>query len=94
MTGLSEKLESLPNIGKVIASKLRLIGIENRQAFLARDPYEIYAQLLAKVDPNLCRCALASLVGAKQGIKWHLITKETAAEFQKRYPNHEWTDAC
>lgn len=94
MVNSAEKLESLPNIGKAMASKLRLIGIEDRQAFLKQDPYEIYAQLLAKVDPSLCRCVLASVVGAKQGIKWHKITKQAAAEFQKRYPNHEWADAC
>ncbi|NLH16000.1 MAG: hypothetical protein GX455_05445 [Phycisphaerae bacterium] len=73
---------------------LRSIGMETRQQFLRRDPYKVYAELLIKVDPSLCRCALASLVGAKKGVKWHIVTKEAAAEFRRRYPSHEWANRC
>ena len=88
------KLESLPNIGKISALKLKKIGINTAEEFLERDPYEVFEELLTKVDPALCRCALASIVGARFGKQWHKITKETATEFQKRYPNHTWKDKC
>ena len=94
MAKSSDSLESLVNIGKVTAKMLRAIGITSRGQFLRRDPYRVYAELLAKVDPSLCRCALAALVGARRGVKWHLVTREAAAEFQRRYPNHEWADRC
>lgn len=90
----SYAVESLTNIGPVMGRALRSIGIETRQQFLRRDPYKVYAELLVKVDPSLCRCALASLVGAKKGVKWHLVTQEAAAEFHRRYPNHEWANRC
>ncbi len=87
-------LTDLPNIGPAIAAKLNRIGIENKDAFLARDPYDLYTELLEHVDPTLCRCLLASLVGAAKGKKWHTITKQTAKEYQKRHPDHTWKDNC
>jgi hypothetical protein len=94
MNQLSNEVESLPNIGPAMGRKLRSIGIETRQQFLRRDPYKIYAELLVKVDPTLCRCVLASLVGAKKGVKWHRVTQEAAAQFQRKYPHHEWANQC
>jgi len=88
--GLDDSLESLPNIGKTIAAKLRKVGIKDRSAFLKRDPFKVFDALLKKCDPTLCRCALASVVGAKLGVPWHRITKETAKEYAKRHPRHKW----
>ncbi|MDD4179447.1 MAG: helix-hairpin-helix domain-containing protein [Candidatus Margulisbacteria bacterium] len=85
-----DSLESLPNIGKVIAGKLRQIGIETKSDFLKRDPFKVFDILLKKCDPTLCRCALASIVGASVGSPWHEITKESAKEFAKRHPRHKW----
>jgi hypothetical protein len=86
----SASLRSLPNIGRVSEAKLKRIGISNREEFLRRDPYEVFAELLRKVDPTLCRCALASIVGAKLGLPWHQVTKASAREYEKRHPGHEW----
>ena len=83
-------LRSLANIGPVTVKKLNQIGIFSRDEFLARDPYDVFATLREKVDPTLCRCALASIVGAKLGMPWHQITKATAKEFEKRHPGHVW----
>lgn len=83
------ELESLPNIGKTTAEKLRKIGINNADEFLKRDPYEVFDELRKK-EPDLCRCALAGIVGAKQGMEWHKITKKSAAEYEKRHPEHRW----
>jgi hypothetical protein len=94
MVQSSNSVETLANIGPDMGRKLRSIGIETRQQFLRRDPYRIYAELLVKVDPSLCRCVLASLVGAKKGVKWHLVTQEAAAQFQRKYPHHEWANKC
>ncbi|MFA6548402.1 MAG: helix-hairpin-helix domain-containing protein [Candidatus Margulisiibacteriota bacterium] len=83
-------LESLPNIGKVIAGKLRKIGIKDKADFLKRDPFKVFDTLLKECDPTLCRCALASVVGASVGAPWHAITKKTALEYSKRHPRHKW----
>jgi hypothetical protein len=86
----AKPLRSLVNIGAVSEKKLKQIGILNAEDFLRRDPYEVFNELRQKVDPTLCRCALASIVGAKLGQPWHRITKATAREYEKRHPDHVW----
>ena len=66
------------------------IGISTPEEFLVRDPYEVFYQLKNKVDPTLCRCALAAIVGAKEGVKWNTLHKIAAQEFERRYPEEEW----
>ena len=84
------RLTDLPNVGKTTAAKLERIGIRTKEDFLKRDPYDIFHELRKKVDPTLCRCALAGIVGAKTGKPWHKITKKTAAEYERRHPGHTW----
>ncbi|MBN2399014.1 MAG: TfoX/Sxy family DNA transformation protein [Candidatus Aminicenantes bacterium] len=86
----TDSLRQLANIGKITEKKLNQIGIFSREEFLARDPYDVFTILREKVDPTLCRCALASIVGAKLGQPWHRITKATAREYEKRHPDHVW----
>ena len=84
------KLTELINIGPIIAKKLEKIGIKTAEEFLAHDPYQVFEELLIKVDPTLCRCALASLVGAQQGLPWHKVTKQSAQHFAAMHPQHRW----
>ena len=84
------KLTSLPNIGTTTAARLEKIGIRTPEDFLGRDPYEVFHTLRMKVDPTLCRCALAGIIGAKTGEPWHKITKKTAVEYERRHPRHKW----
>jgi len=86
----NESLVSLQNIGSVMAMNLRSIGINTKEEFLNRDPYEIFRELLDKTDPTLCRSALAGIVGAHLDVPWHKVSKEAAAEFIRRYPEHKW----
>lgn len=83
-------LTSLRNIGSTTAHKLEQIGIHSAEDFLTHDPYEVFHTLRRKVDPTLCRCALAGLVGAKRNAPWHKVTRQSAAEYEKRHPRHRW----
>jgi DNA transformation protein len=85
-----DSLRALPNIGRVTEKKLNQIGIFSKDDFTSRDPYEVFETLRRKVDPTLCRCALAGIVGAKLGLPWHKITKASAREYERRHPNHVW----
>ena len=85
-----DSLRSLPNIGPTTSAKLVQIGITTRKEFLRRDPYKVFDELRRKVDPTLCRCALAGIVGAKKGVHWHTVTKESAKEYEKKHPRHVW----
>ena len=86
----ADSLSSLPNLGKVTIKKLEQIDIKTVEELLARDPYDIFEELLLKVDPTLCRCALAGIVGAKKNVPWHKITKEASKEYERRHPNFIW----
>jgi hypothetical protein len=86
----ARSLRSLANIGAVTEKKLNRIGIRTADDFMRRDPYQVFAELRHKVDPTLCRCALALIVGAKLGLPWHRITRATAREYEKRHPGHVW----
>jgi hypothetical protein len=88
--GVDHSLRSLPNIGPTTAAKLARIGITTKKDFLDRDPYEVFDELRKKVDPTLCRCALAGIVGAKKGVRWHEITRESAKEYERKHPRHVW----
>jgi hypothetical protein len=83
-------LRSLPNIGPTTAAKLVRIGITTKEDFLRRDPYEVFDELRKKIDPTLCRCALAGIVGAKKGVRWHTVTKESAKAYERKHPRHVW----
>jgi hypothetical protein len=87
---LKDGVESLPNIGPITAVKLKKIGITTTDDFLKQDPYEIFETLRREVDPTLCRCALATIVGASEGKPWHRITKQTTREYERRHPYHRW----
>ena len=77
-----------------MAEKIRKIGIKDADEFMKRDPYEVYEEILIRFEPTLCRCGLASIVGAKEGIVWHKITKQAAAEYERRRPGHQWMSRC
>ena len=83
------KLTDLPNIGKVIAKKLEHIWIHSAEEFLSKNPYEVFDTLLRKEDPTLCRCALASIIGAHYGRKRNLIMKEAVQLYEKTHPDHK-----
>ena len=84
------EITTLINIGPVIAKKLQKIGINSAEEFLKRDPYQVFEELLVRVDPTLCRCALGSIIGAKEGIKWNIAMKVAVPKFEKEHPNHKW----
>jgi hypothetical protein len=88
----SNTLESLPNVGKTIAKELRQIGINNKSEFMAQDPYQVFQKLVDHVNPDSCRCMLASIVGAHEGLPWHKMTKQTCAEWEKRNPGWKWNN--
>ena len=79
----------LPNIWPRIADNLIKIWITTPEEFLAQDPYEVFHQLKTKVNPSLCRCTLASIIGAYKEVKRNLIRKEAVKIHEQRYPDNE-----
>lgn len=85
-----KSLQTLTNVGAITAKKLVQIGIMSREEFLARNPYDVFLELKKKVDPTLCRCALACIVGAAFNKPWNEIRLLAVHEFEKQYPKYAW----
>ncbi len=90
---MPQKITTLRNIGPKIGDKLIKIGIKDAENFKKQDPYEVFDRMLIK-EPDLCRCALASIVGASVDVPWMKVHKKAAKEFGKKYPQHEWKTKC
>jgi|GEM_PF-492823 len=78
-------IESLHKIGPGFA-RLRAMGIASARDSLSKTPYGVFAELRHRLDPILCRCDLACLVGAGRNVPGHTLWPETTREYPKRFP--------
>lgn len=77
----SNELTSLPNIGKVVAERLKEVGIETSDD-LKRIGSESAFIRLKTVDEGACINELMGLEGAIQGIRWHNLDENRKAELK------------
>ena len=83
------QLELLPNIGKVLASDLRLIGINKPQDLNGKDPFELYADLCSKKGKKVDYCVIdvfMSVVDFMEGAEpqaWWKFTQKRKQMFQE-----------
>mgnify|MGYP001765646184 CR=1 FL=1 len=79
-------LEAMPNIGKVVAGRLREVGIAT-PAELRRVGAVKAALRLAAARPEdpPCRSMLSGLEGAIRGIRWHALPKAEREELWAAY---------
>jgi len=65
-----ERLQSLRNIGPVIAARLYAIGVKTPEQLKRADPEELYGKLKMRAGGKLDRCVLYVLQGAVLDIPW------------------------
>lgn len=65
-----KQLSEMPNIGKILAEKLQLVGIETPQDLLDIGSEQAFIRIKT-VDSGACMSMLQALEGAVQGIRWH-----------------------
>ncbi len=65
-----ESLQSLRNIGPVIAAKLYAIGVNTPEQLKRAEPEELYGKLKMRAGGKLDRCVLYVLRGAVLDIPW------------------------
>ena len=87
----SQRLTDLPNINLQTASRLSKVGIRTADDLLNGDPYQIFELMLKKIDPDLSRQDLATIVGAYKGCHWNNVLSEAIREYRMRRPKHVWT---
>ena len=75
-------MESLPNVGKVLANNLRGVGIDTPEQLRAIGAKEAFRRIRAAVDPGACLHMLYGLQGAVEGIRDTLLAPETKEDLQ------------
>ncbi len=79
---MKPELTDLPNIGKVVAEKLKEVGISTPDELRTVGAEQAFIRLQT-IDEGACLCMLQGLEGAVQGIRWHNLPKERKEELKQ-----------
>ena len=75
-------MESLPNVGKVLAENLRVVGIGTPEQLRAIGAKDAFLRIRASVDPGACLHMLYGLQGAVEGVRDTLLPPETKEDLR------------
>lgn len=78
------ELSSLNNIGRGLADKLKIAGIDSPEQLKSAGSEKAFIKLAA-IDENACINQLYALEGAVQGIRWHELDKSRMKELTEFY---------
>ena len=81
------ELETTPNIGKVLAGRLRAAGITTREELEALGDDAAFLRLRATLPVDACIHTRLALAGAVRNIRWHDLDKDLQAELTKGLGN-------
>jgi len=76
-------LADLPNVGKVLESNLRQVGITTPDELRRVGTEEAFARIRAQVDPGACIRMLYGIEGAVEGIPDTQLSTETKAQLKQ-----------
>jgi len=63
----------MPNIGKVLADRLRAAGIQDEAALLKLGDAEAFVRIRAELPDDTCTHTRLALAGAVRGVRWHSL---------------------
>ena len=78
---MEAQLSNMPNIGKVLATKLIEVGINTPEELIVAGSENAFIRLKT-VDSGACLSKLCALEGAIQGIRWHNLNEARKAELK------------
>jgi DNA transformation protein and related proteins len=84
----TDELTSLPNIGAVVAEKLKAAGVITPQQLKTLGSVEAAVRLralAARPEDAPCASMLSGLEGAIRGVRWHAIPKHERDALWQRY---------
>lgn len=76
------QLTDMPNVGPVLASRLREVGIEGPEDLVRVGSREAFVRIRETCDPGACLHMLYGLEGAIQGVPDSQLTTECKAELK------------
>ena len=77
------ELETTPNIGKVLADRLRAAGIETREALEKLGDEAAFSRLRATLPEDACKHTRLALAGAVRNIRWHALDEKLRADLTR-----------
>lgn len=77
---MSEALETLPNIGRVLAGRLRAAGIADAGALRRLGDRAAFLRLRADLPEDACTHTRLALAGAVRGVRWHSLDRNFRAQ--------------
>jgi DNA transformation protein len=84
MKTLDNDLTDLPNIGRTLADKLKMIGISTPRDLINTGSENAMIKIKT-IDKEACINMLFALEGAIQGIRWHNLEKSKKLELTEFY---------
>lgn len=79
------ELDELPNIGKILADKLKTVGIVNYNELKAVGSENAIIKIATLEDHGVCINMLYALEGAIQRIRWHNLDNARKQELKAFY---------
>ncbi len=70
------KLDDLPNIGAVLAGRLRVAGIDSAEDLARLGDAAAFMRIRAELPDDACTHTRLALAGAVRGVRWHTLDKE------------------
>ena len=79
-----EDLTNLPNIGKVLAEKLKGIGITNHGELVSAGSIQAVLRI-KETDLSACYNMLYAIEGAIRGVRWHDLPKDERKKLKEAF---------
>lgn len=83
------ELTDLPNIGPVLASNLRAVGIDSPEKLQETGAEEAWLRIRLQVDEGACLHQLQALAGAVAGVAKKDLPTERKAELKQFFHSHQ-----
>lgn len=78
---MATQLEKMPNIGKVVAQELEVVGIDTPEKLRETGSKKAFLKLMQN-DPGSCLHKLMALEGAVQGVRKYDLPDEVKQELK------------
>jgi DNA transformation protein len=70
---MTQALEDLPNIGKVLAHRLRTAGVTSPAQLLRLGDVAAFRKIRQDLPEDACTHTRLALAGAVRGVRWHSL---------------------
>lgn len=79
-----DDLTRLPNIGQVLAEKLKAIGITSHGDLVSAGSLQVFLRIKER-DVSACYNMLYAIEGAIRGVRWHDLPKEERKRLREAF---------